>query len=120
MNVSDEKKFKENLVKCIENGEVLILEGIENEVDPILDPLLEKQWIKKGRNLKVSLGGQLIDYNPNFKMFLTTKLANPKFSPELSAKTTVIDFTVTQHGLEQQLLSVVLTKKQRILEDSLN
>lgn len=42
VNISDEKKFKENLVKCIENGEVLILEGIENEVDPILDPLLEK------------------------------------------------------------------------------
>lgn len=43
----------------------------------------------------------MVDYNPNFKMFLTTKLGNPKFSPELSAKTQVIDFTVTQHGLEQ-------------------
>jgi len=42
------------------------------------------------------------------------------FSPELSAKATIIDFTVTQVGLEQQLLSVVLTKEQRALEESLN
>lgn len=79
---------------------MLIVEGIENEIDPILDSILEKQYVKKGRNLKVSIGGQLVDFNSNFKLFLITKLSNPKFSPELSAKTTIIDFTVTQHGLE--------------------
>jgi len=36
-----------------------------------------------------------MDYNDNFNMFLTTKLSNPQFSPELSAKTTIIDFAVT-------------------------
>ncbi len=68
----------------------------------------------------MSLGGVLTDYNINFKLFMTCRLGNPKFSPELSAKTTIIDFTVTQNGLEQQLLSVVLSKKQRVLEESLN
>jgi dynein heavy chain len=85
-----------------------------------LDPILEKSLIKKGRSLKVSLGGVMTDYNANFKLFMTCRLGNPKFSPELSAKTTIIDFTVTQNGLEQQLLSVVLSKKQRVLEESLN
>ena len=85
----------------MENGEILIVEGIENDIDPILDPILEKQFTKKGRTLKISIGGQLVDFNPNFKLFLITKLSNPVFSPELSAKTTIIDFTVTQHGLEQ-------------------
>ena len=108
------------MVKCVENGEVLILEGIEGEVDPILDTILEKQVIKKGRSLKISSGGVVTDFHKKFKLFLTCKLGNPKFSPELSAKTTIIDFTVTQNGLEQQLLSVVLSKKQRILEESLN
>ena len=61
-----------------------------------------------------------MDFNINFTMFLTCRLPNPEFSPELSAKTTIIDFTVTQKGLEQQLLSRVLSKEQKALEDSLN
>lgn len=50
---------------------------------------------------------------------MTSRLANPHFSPELSAKTTIIDFTVTQGGLEQQLLSRLITKEQKSLEDQL-
>jgi dynein heavy chain len=60
-----------------------------------------------------------MDYNANFTLFMTCRLPNPSFSPELSAKTTIIDFTVTQKGLEQQLLSRVLSKEQKALEDSL-
>lgn len=50
---------------------------------------------------------------------MTCRLANPSFSPELSAKTTIIDFTVTQKGLEQQLLGKVISKEQKALEDNL-
>jgi len=52
-----------------------------------------------------------MDYNDKFTLFMTCRLPNPSFSPELSAKTTIIDFTVTQKGLEQQLLSRVLSKE---------
>jgi len=36
-----------------------------------------------------------MDYDPNFRLYMTSRLGNPHFSPELAAKTTIIDFTVT-------------------------
>lgn len=95
VNINEEKKFRDGLVKCIEDGVVFIVEGIQNSVDPILDPVLEKNYIKKGTKLKISMAGQVTDFNKKFNLFMTCKLSNPKFSPELSAKTTIIDFTVT-------------------------
>jgi len=114
-------KFKDMFLKyCMEEGKTLIIENIENEIDSMLDPLLEKQIQVKGKTKFIDIGGTQIEFNPNFKMFLTCRLGNPSFSPELSAKTTIIDFTVTQTGLEQQLLGRVISKEQKALEDSLN
>ena len=120
VNPNEEKKMKEALKYCIEEGEVYILEGITGEIDPQFDPVLEKQYTKSGKNFKITLGDEQVIINSDFKMFITCKLAAPKFTPELSAKTTIIDFTVTQIGLEQQLLSVVLSKEQAVLEEMLN
>lgn len=96
-----------------------MIENIENEVDPMLDPLLEKQWVKKGRNKLIKLGDQDLDYDERFRLYMTSRLANPHFSPELAAKTTIIDFTVTQNGLEQQLLGRLISKEQKQLEEQL-
>mmetsp|Transcript_3612 Transcript_3612/g.4815 ORF Transcript_3612/g.4815 Transcript_3612/m.4815 type:complete len:1018 (+) Transcript_3612:3935-6988(+) len=60
-----------------------------------------------------------MDYDPNFRLYMTSRLGNPHFSPELAAKTTIIDFTVTQDGLEQQLLGRLISKEQKHLEDQL-
>jgi dynein heavy chain len=49
-NINAEKKFRDALNATIELGIVLMIEGIEGEVDPILDPVLEKQTIKKGKS----------------------------------------------------------------------
>lgn len=115
-------KFKDQFLKfCLEEGKPLIIEGIENEVDPLMDPVLEKQIVEKknGRAL-IKISGVDLDFSKSFELFMTCRLPNPSFSPELSAKTTIIDFTVTQKGLEQQLLGKVISKEQKVLEDSLN
>ena len=79
----------------IENGLPCLIKDIENEIDPLLDPVLEKQLIRKGRSFKIVIGGQEYDWESNFRFYMTSRMANPAFSPELFAKATIIDFTVT-------------------------
>ena len=97
----------------------MMIENIENEIDPMLDPLLEKQITNKGRQKFIKIADTEMDYDPNFMLYMTSRLGNPHFSPELAAKTTIIDFTVTQDGLEQQLLGRLISKEQKHLEDQL-
>merc|ERR1719375_1754711 len=89
----------------------------------MLDPVLEKAIVKKGGEGRekyfIRIGDTNIDYDKNFRLYMTSRLPTPHFSPEVSAKTTVIDFTVTLKGLEQQLLGRVLNMEQRALEDTL-
>merc|ERR1719197_2246462 len=101
----------------------MLIENVENEVDPMLDPLLDKAIVKKrgggGKAFQINISDTNMDYNMKFYLFMTSRLPNPHFSPEVCAKCTVIDFTVTLKGLEQQLLGRVLNMEQRALEDTL-
>lgn len=50
------------------------------------------------------LGDSDVDYDDNFRFYVTTKLPNPHYLPEICIQVTLINFTVTQSGLEEQLL----------------
>ena len=45
-----------------------------------------------------------------------TKLANPHYKPEMQAQATLINFTVTRDGLEEQLLAEVVATERPDLE----
>ncbi|CAN0482966.1 unnamed protein product [Hapterophycus canaliculatus] len=51
----------------------------------------------------IKLGDSEVEFHPYFRLFLHTKLSNPHFPPEIQAETTLINFTVTMRGLEDQV-----------------
>jgi len=47
---------------------------------------------------------------------MTTKMPNPLYKPEIYIKMTIINFTVTFQGLEDQLLGEVVIKEKPHVE----
>ena len=92
-----QKYFMDKVEQCVSEGKTLLLENLCEEIDPVLDPLLGRNLIKKGKAIK--LGDKEVEYDINFQLYLHTKLANPHYKPELQAQTTLINFTVTKQGM---------------------
>ena len=94
------------------------MQDLGENLDPSLNPILGKNTIQRGNQAIMLIGDTEIEYNSNFRLYMSTPLANPHFLPEVCIKVTVIDFTVTLDGLQGQLLSRVVQKERPKLEES--
>ena len=112
-----DRGFRIYLEDALTFGKPILIENIEEELDPVLDPILEKQFIKTGKSMKVILPDKEVDYCDTFEIMFTTRLPNATYSPELSAKVSLIDFTVTESGLEDQLLGTLIQKEKSSLQE---
>lgn len=84
------------LESCIRLGHPLLVEEMGGTLEPQLLPLLEGTVSSQGHRRFIRLGGSDVDYDVNFKLYMTTKLANPHYLPEVCIATNLINFTVTQ------------------------
>jgi dynein heavy chain len=96
---------------CIRTGAPLLIENIQEALDPALEPVLLKATFDNGGRLQIKLGDNEVDYDKNFRFYITTKMPNPHYFPEVCIKVTLINFTVTFDGLEEQLLNEVVVKE---------
>jgi len=110
-------KFLDVVERAISSGIPLIIENIAEQVDAVLEPVLARAVIKRGGMNFIKLGDKDdVEYDANFRLYLQTKMPNPHYQPEIAAQTTLINFTVTQSGLEDQLLAVVVQHERPDLE----
>uniref|UniRef100_A0A3P8WKL1 Dynein axonemal heavy chain 7 n=1 Tax=Cynoglossus semilaevis TaxID=244447 RepID=A0A3P8WKL1_CYNSE len=86
-------------------------------LDPVLEPLLLRQTFKQGGALCIRLGDSTINYAPDFRFYITTKLRNPHYLPETAVKVTLVNFMITPEGIQDQLLGIVVARERLDLEE---
>jgi dynein heavy chain, axonemal len=80
----------------------------DSHIDPSLDGLLSKDYEHVNHRYYTRIGENRVEVDPSTKIYVYTKIANPAFRPEVFIKLSVINFTVTPEGLEDQLLAEVV------------
>ena len=113
-----------NYLRTLENaitfGTPVLLENVGEELDPVLEPVLQKLIFKQQGVEYIKLGDNVIEYSQDFRFYMTTGLRNPHYLPEVSVKVCLLNFMITPQGLEDQLLGIVAAKEKPELEEKKN
>ena len=112
--------YMRTLENAVQFGKPVLLENIQESLDASLEPLLLKQTFKQGGAMCIRLGDATVEYSSDFSFYITTKLRNPHYAPELCTKVSLINFMITLDGLEDQLLGVVVAKERPDLAEEKN
>jgi dynein heavy chain len=105
------------LEQAIQLGKWVLLENLGLYLDPLLEPILLLKIFSLSGGKAISLGDKMIPYNDNFRFLMNTSLQNPQYSPEVFAKVTVVNFCITQTGLEEHLLAQIMMFENREMEN---
>ena len=54
------------LEEAVANGDTILIENIDEDIDPVLDPVLGRNTIRK--NTAIKIGDKEIRYNPKFRL----------------------------------------------------
>jgi dynein heavy chain 1 len=110
-----DKAFMKTLTGAVRFGTALLVENVEH-IDPILNPLLNKELQRTGGRTLVRIGTEEIDYSPHFKIILSTKNPAVQLTPDICSRVTLVNFTVTPASLQSQSLSQVVKVEKPELE----
>ena len=110
-------EFLRSLESSIQFGQPALLENVGDTLDPILEPLLTKQTFRQGGSVCLKLGESTLEYHKDFKLYITTKLKVPRFTRDTVSKVALINFSITCVGLDEQLLTITVTRERPELEE---
>ena len=98
-------------------GSVLLIEDVSEEIDPVLSALLCTPRIKHPSSSDPSgLGESAMTFDEDFRLYVTTKLSNPHYSPEVCSQVLLLNFVATTEGLSDQLMNITVRKERPELE----
>ncbi|KAI0762764.1 dynein heavy chain protein 1 [Fomes fomentarius] len=102
-----DEAFLKVLESALRFGNTLLIQDVEH-LDPILNPVLNREIRRTGGRVLIRLGNQDIDFSPSFTMFLSTRDPSVEFSPDICSRVTFVNFTMTRSSLQSQSLDQVL------------
>ncbi|CAK9824900.1 Dynein axonemal heavy chain 7 [Anthophora retusa] len=105
---------------ALQFGQPVLLEHVGEELDAVLEPVLLKETFRQAGALCIKFGDSIVEYNSEFRLYITTRLRNPHYLPEVAVKVTLLNFMITPVGLEDQLLGIVVAKERPDLESEKN
>jgi len=109
--------FLRTIENAVQFGSPVLLENVGESLDPVLDPLLQRAYTKSGAALLVKLGDSVVEVHPAFRLFMTTVLPNPHYSPEVCVRVNLLNFMATMEGLTDQLLGLTARLERPELEE---
>ena len=112
--------YARTLENSIQFGTPVLIENIGEELDPLLEPVLLKLTFKQGGVDYIKFGDSVIEFSPDFRLYMTTRLRNPHYLPEVAVKVALLNFMITPLGLQDQLLGIVATEEKPELEEKKN
>ncbi|CAK4711321.1 unnamed protein product [Aphanomyces euteiches] len=107
-----QKFWIDKLKSAIGTKTAFLIENLGEKIDAILAPVIQRSTSKRGNRVEVVIGDASVPYCDEFRLYLHTKLGNPHYPPEIQAECTMVNFTVTNLGLEDQLLNLVVSKER--------
>jgi dynein heavy chain len=78
--------YLRSLENAIQFGSPVLIENVAEELDPILEPVLQKLTFRQQGVDYIKLGDNVIEYSPDFRLYITTRLRNPHYLPEVAVK----------------------------------
>eukprot|EP00742_Colponemidia_sp_Colp-10_P005782 GILJ01006180.1.p1 GENE.GILJ01006180.1~~GILJ01006180.1.p1 ORF type:complete len:2391 (-),score=424.52 GILJ01006180.1:67-6378(-) len=118
LKLSD-KQLSATIESCMQYGIPVLMDHLESVSDPDLSVLTN--YLESRTESSFHVGSQNFDIHPDFFLYVT--IATPSPGPKLSANTAVnfamVDFTITQNALEQEILNRVVAKEKLDLDSAL-
>uniref|UniRef100_A0ABD2WRH4 Dynein heavy chain 1, axonemal n=1 Tax=Trichogramma kaykai TaxID=54128 RepID=A0ABD2WRH4_9HYME len=114
----NDKDLLRVIESCIRFGRTCLIENVGLEFEASLDTVLMRTLFRQAGVLSLKIGDNIVPYSPDFRLFLTTKLPNPHYPPEIAVKVLLVNFTLTASGLADQMLSLVVMQECPDLEET--
>ena len=108
--------FLKQLELAVKYGLPFLFENVGKHLDPVIDNVLERRITERNGIKTVQIGDSEVEWDDNFRLYMTSKLPNPSYGPEVSGKTMIINYGVTLVGLQEQLLNVTVKMERPDLE----